>query len=223
MEVLGGAEQNTSSFKPLTTSSDDNRSSTNLISIDYAEAFNRMAHQHCLNAFHSKGGSQNTLNLIYAFLSGRRMQVKVGKHLSSPRPIFGGSPQGCVTANALFCATIEYLQSGCLEESVAEADLATAPLSGNDGLVIYANGTILFDVPSTEESEKYFTPFEYNGIETESDDDFLPRLSSSPRPGHAATHLLSHCENESTLSFRIETDSPIQRPCAGRKLPMGHN
>ena len=93
---------------------EDNRTSINLISIDYAKAYNRMSHQHCLDAFKRKRASQATLGLICAFLTGRKMQVKVGETLSALLDICDGSPQGCVSVNALFCATIEALQDCCI-------------------------------------------------------------------------------------------------------------
>ena len=94
---------------------EDNRGSVNLLSIDFAKAFNRMSHQACLAAYKRKGASQETLNLIASFLAGRRMKVRVGEEFSSLRNINGGSPQGCVSANALFCSTIGFLQEGQLE------------------------------------------------------------------------------------------------------------
>lgn len=88
---------------------ENNRGSVNLISINFAKAFNRMSHQACLKSFKKKGASQGTINLIASFLTSRQMSIKVGQSWSSKRPIRGGSPQGCVSANALFCATVEYL------------------------------------------------------------------------------------------------------------------
>ena len=71
---------------------EDNRGSVGLISIDFVKAFNRMGHQACLAAYKRKGASNQTLNLIAAFLSGRRMSVKVADSFSEPRDIHGGSP-----------------------------------------------------------------------------------------------------------------------------------
>ena len=78
---------------------EDNRTSVNIITVNYAKAFNRMSHQHCLLAFKNKGASQPTIDLITAFLRGRTMQVKV-EALSQPRWINGGStpfPRDAVT------------------------------------------------------------------------------------------------------------------------------
>ena len=91
---------------------EDNRESVNLITVD----FNKMSHQECIKAFHRKGASNQALNLIAAFLSGRRVTVKVNQKKSTHRHINGGSPQGCVSANTFFCATIEDLQRSDPEE-----------------------------------------------------------------------------------------------------------
>ena len=76
-----------------------------------------MQHQACLNALKRKRAS----NIIASFLSGRQMTIKVGQTYSRKQTINGGSPQGCVLANLLFCATIEDLQT-------ADYKLPDAPL-----------------------------------------------------------------------------------------------
>ena len=181
----------------ILTTLEDNRSSMNLITIDYAKAFNRMSHQHCLQAFKVKGASQLTIDLIAAFLKGRTMQVKVGEAMSEPRPIQGGSPQGCVTANVLFCATIEALQSGQLEQVDQTADVGVLRRDERtNNITMYAGDTLLFDIPSEESTDEYVVPFEYNGITTDtsplSKTNFNPRSISSPFlnefPGYSRSH-----------------------------------
>ena len=112
------------SWENILSGLEDNRGSVNLISIDFSKAFNQMSHQECVKAFHKKGASNQTLNLIAAFLSGRTMLVKINQNFSKRLPINGGSPQGCESANALFCTTIERLQEGQLEESNCAAEIA---------------------------------------------------------------------------------------------------
>ena len=51
------------------------------------------------------------MRIIQAFLTGRTMRVKVGHALSDPLPVPGGSPQGSLLANSLFCITAEGLNS----------------------------------------------------------------------------------------------------------------
>ena len=134
----------------ILTGLEDNRGSVNLITIDFSKAFNRMKHQACIKAFHRKGASNQTLNLIAAFLSGRQMAEKMNGQLSSLRPNNGGSPQGCVSANSLFCATIKDQQEGNIEESYGTENLALLPRS--DGSSMYAGETILNDCVSFEEN-----------------------------------------------------------------------
>ena len=152
---------------------EDPTTSFGLISIDFAKAFNRMAHQACLRSYKKKGASSDTLSLIYSFLEGRSMRIKVGDTLSDPRPICGGSPQGCVSANALFCATIQYLQEGEVMQERDEADASMIRVSVPVG-VEDLEGTITGGDDS-------FVPFHLNGIES---DDSTPR---DPNPDPIGT------------------------------------
>ena len=120
---------------------EDNRGSVNMITIDFSKAFNRTSHQACLNAFHKKGASTQTIKLIAAFLAGRQMKVKVNDKYSSLRSINGGSPQGSVSANALFCTTVEYLQSGEIEIEPAALDIGL--LNRAHESTLYPGDTIL--------------------------------------------------------------------------------
>ena len=111
------------------------------------------------------------------------MKVRVGTAFSSIRPINGGSPQGCVSANALFCATIEFLQEGQPEQSAASNEIATLRDLG-DGSSLYAGAEILGDIPpDSPTSDEPCVPFSLNGDGVETDEeitDFEPRVSSSP-------------------------------------------
>ena len=188
----------------------------NLITIDFSKAFNRMSHQECINAFYRKGASNQTLNLIASFLSGRRMAVNINQKLSSQRVINGGSPQGCVSANALFCATIENLQDFDPAQDTDHYNEALLLDSGEESS-IYAGATILDDVP----------PFELNGIDAgpispmetphsspiAPPEEFTPRIFSSPT--FPCINFSSHITDDSTLSFTLNTTSPRQRHQAG--------
>ena len=118
-------------------------SSVSMISLDYAKAFNRMCHRKCLDAFKKKGASTQTLGLIGSFLVGRTMCVRHNGETSSTQAIPGGSPQGCVSANLLFCVTIEGLEK--------EEETPTASLSHSEG--------------ENEEDVNLTPPFELNGQE----------------------------------------------------------
>ena len=54
-------------------------------------------------------GTPDTLGLVNAFLVGRKMSVKIGSTYSEPQLVPGGSPQGSILGNYLFCATTNHL------------------------------------------------------------------------------------------------------------------
>ena len=98
-----------------------NNSAANLVSIDFEKAFNRMDHEECLKAICSMGASMTSVDWVAAFLYGRHMQVKINNDYSTPRPVPGGSPQGSILGNFLFCCTTD--QFTALAENVgAEED-----------------------------------------------------------------------------------------------------
>ena len=66
---------------------EDNRACVNLLSVDFAKAFNRMGHHECLRALCDHGASEDSIKLAGAFLTGRTMRVRIGDHLSDPRLI----------------------------------------------------------------------------------------------------------------------------------------
>ena len=78
----------------------------NLTAIDFEKAFNRMDHNACLTALEELGANQGQLAMVAAFLSRRKMVVKIGNQLSDPLEVNGGAPQGSITGCYLFCATI---------------------------------------------------------------------------------------------------------------------
>ena len=68
-----------------------------------------MGHQACLSALVAHDASSETVSLVSAFLLNRTMVVKVGTSYSEPRHIRGGSPQGSILGNYLFCLTTKHL------------------------------------------------------------------------------------------------------------------
>ena len=190
---------------------EDHRATINLISIDYAKAFNRMSHQAYLSAYKKKGASTNTLRVIASFLGGRSMRVKVRNVLSEKFPINGGSPQGCLSANALFCATIEHLQDREIKNEDGTANIGRDEPKEESSL--YVGNTILDDIPSGEES----VPFDQNGWE-------VP-FSSPTDHQLPVGSLLLRSSPQSSITFSPPTassfiedsgdESPISRPLQG--------
>ena len=90
-------------YQELLENAEDYRAGTMVTSIDYSKAFNRMSFQNCLKALARNGASSQVLSLVAAFLTGRTMTVKVGDHLSTPREVHGGCPQGSILG--VFCLT----------------------------------------------------------------------------------------------------------------------
>ena len=52
--------------------------------------------------FKKKGVSEQSLGMLYAFLEGRKMWVRIDKTFSDPLKINGGSPQGTLLGNLIF-------------------------------------------------------------------------------------------------------------------------
>lgn len=88
---------------------EDNRAATNLISIDFEKAFNRMDHNLCVRELARKGASEGVIGMVSAFLHRRTMSVRIGSERSTPKHAPGGSPQGAILGNLLFCVTADSL------------------------------------------------------------------------------------------------------------------
>ena len=72
-----------------------------------------MDHRVCVDALAGMGASTDSLRMVVAFLSERRMRFKVNGALSTPRVVRGGSPQGTKLGNFLFIATINKIEDCC--------------------------------------------------------------------------------------------------------------
>ena len=89
---------------------DDNRTCVTLMSLDFAKAFNRMSHQFCLRALALAGASSQIISMVYGFLEGRSMRIKMDGALSSRRSTPGGAPQGTKCGNLLFTITADHME-----------------------------------------------------------------------------------------------------------------
>ena len=84
------------SWQNILDSLEDQRASVNVVSLDFEKAFNRMDHGACVEALLQHGAPDNLVIVIRSFLTGRTMSVKIGKTMSAPRKVNGGSPQGSI-------------------------------------------------------------------------------------------------------------------------------
>ena len=66
-----------------------------------------MHHYRCLESLVDLGADIQTVDWVASFLYGRTMSVKIGDTFSAPRSAPGGSPQGSILGNFLFCATTD--------------------------------------------------------------------------------------------------------------------
>ena len=86
---------------------ESNKSAINIMAVDFSKAFNRLKHQACLKALVRRGASNQTVRMIFNFLSGRTMVIRNGFTESKERIVTGGSPQGTKLGNIFLCLTVE--------------------------------------------------------------------------------------------------------------------
>ena len=99
---------------------DDGTAAANLLSVDFEKTFNRMDHHECLIALKNLGASKTSVAWTSAFLFGRTMSVRIRGNNSVPRTVPGGSPQGSILGNFLFCSTTDQFAN-------INAELVTTP------------------------------------------------------------------------------------------------
>ena len=157
-------------WNEILTSLEDSRACVALTSIDFEKAFNRMDHRACLNAPRQHGASGMSLKFARAFLTGRTMRARVGDEYSTPRRISGGSPQGSILGNFLFCMTTDRLEDNITaidpparEHPHIDHGLARIWHEGPSSLGIN-------DILVEREEEPLCVPFHRNGSDTPADD-----------------------------------------------------
>ena len=67
-----------------------------LAGIDFSKSFSRCSYQQILQAYSKLGLSDWGLEMHAAFLTDRKMRVKIGSILSTERDVTGGAVQGSV-------------------------------------------------------------------------------------------------------------------------------
>ena len=97
----------TKMWQEILSGLEEDKAAVSIMSVDFSKAFNCLQHQACLNALARRGASNQTIKMIYNFLSNRTMVVRNGLKESMERAVTGGSPQGTKLGNVLFCLTVE--------------------------------------------------------------------------------------------------------------------
>ena len=90
-----------------------------------------MCHHKCLQALDNLGATSIARDWTAAFLYQQTMSVKFGETFSTPRNVPGGSPQGSILGNFLFCATTNEFAE--LEDRNGYADDISISISSEEG------------------------------------------------------------------------------------------
>ena len=209
------------------SSLEDCNAAVSLMSIDFEKAFNRMDHRHCITSLQALGADEGDIQLVQAFLHGRRMQVKVGKTRSVPRTVPGGSPQGSILGNFLFCAsTNEFAADGNPEVAVladdedqeagVEEDLNGTPNFSENGRDM--TGSPLMSSGNGSEPSSPIAPPGTGllelGSESDSDDSFQ-YFRTRPR------NFLDDTEEITDRYTQHQLDASLGVPPNWRELPLG--
>lgn len=152
------AEMNTNIIETL----DDSRAAATLISLDLSKAFNHMDHSNCVSSLAHYRASNQSLAIAAAFLTGRKMRIKLNNHtFSSYRQTPGGSPQGTKSGNYFFCIATRRLDTPlpieipCSDTPLPQPSPQTSPTSsplGGSRLDLRLNGrTAVIDSDAEDE------------------------------------------------------------------------
>ena len=86
--------------------------STVLCGVDFSKSFSRCSYQEILGAYKGLGATQWVINMHAAFLTGRKMRVKIGNVLSANCEVTGGAVQGSIMGVLDHNAVLETVEDG---------------------------------------------------------------------------------------------------------------
>ena len=92
------------------------------IYMDFMKAFDKVPHKRLLSKLKSYGISENIINWISSFLSGRKQRVAVNGYFSKWAPVTSGIPQGSVLGPLLFVIYINDMPDNILSDIYLFAD-----------------------------------------------------------------------------------------------------
>ena len=133
------------------------------------------------------------------------MSVRIGETTSNPKSIHGGSPQGCVSANALFCATVESLQSGQNEEEESVNNYAM--LRTEDEISRLPGDTILDDLDTENREYSLYTHAQTYGTVFDSSGTFMSEAQEHGQQRWSERMILSDEQGESFRPRGLATDN----------------
>ena len=183
---------------------EDQEAASNLMSVDFSKAFNRMDHRSCVNALDKAGVPVRWRRIVQAFLHGRVMSVHVDDNTSRPMKVPGGSPQGSVLGGFLFCATTDYLGTRDSDDDDMERDArnpnATVPFEDNGRTVDTDEETVASISPIGPPPGVRFSP---DHSDYQSDDEDEPHVHFGRRVNWLDSTVLSHRDNQTAIDIEI--------------------
>ena len=184
------------SWQNILSTLEDPNAAASICSIDFEKAFNRMSHSECLSALERYGAGTLASRMVPALLYRRKMTVKVGTDFSAPRPVNGGSPQGSLLGNFLFCLTTDCFPRLC--ENDVDVDVGVEGAVGMEDVGV--GGAVGME---EHQAEVVVTP-----TDSCSSDDEIRRA----RPRRRMPWNSSDSEEETAISSQYQINAFFPKP-----------